>query len=245
MYDVIGDVHGCREELHLLLHRLGYMLREGGLSHPEARIPVFVGDLTDRGPDSIGVIKDTAAWVKHGQALYAPGNHCNKLYRYFLGRNVQITHGLETTVAEWQALSSREQKKVKHQFMQLYQNAPLYQLLDQNKLVVAHAGIRHQDIGRYDKKTASFVLYGDVTGGKDEKGLPIRRDWPSIYPQGEAFIIYGHTPVEEARQVGNTINIDTGCVFGGKLTAYRYPEGELYAVPSAMPPVPEKFRTFS
>lgn len=244
MFDVIGDVHGCREELHLLLQNLGYKQEENRLFHPENRQPVFLGDITDRGPDSIGVIEDVSQWVFAGDALYCPGNHCNKLYRYFIGRNVQITHGLETMVAEWKALSDSDKIKIKQLFCRLYENAPLYLVLDSGNLVVAHAGIRHQDIGRKDKAVKSFVFYGDVTGARDAQNLPIRRDWPSLYPQGKAMIIYGHTPVKTPRKIGNTINIDTGCVFGGKLTAFRYPEEEFLFVSSSMPHVPEKFRTF-
>ncbi|SDN20445.1 bis(5'-nucleosyl)-tetraphosphatase PrpE [Alkalicoccus daliensis] len=245
MYDVIGDIHGCRKEMKELLQKLGYKEKDGKIIHSANRKPVFLGDLTDRGPDSLGVVQDVAAWVGQGDALYCPGNHCDKLYRYFLGRNVQITHGLETTIAEWKAAPGREQKKIQHTFKQLYEQAPLYLVLAGGNLVAAHAGIRHRDIGRTDKRIKSFVLYGDVTGATDEKGLPERLDWPSLYPQGKEKIVYGHTPVAEPRIIGNTINIDTGCIFGGKLTAYRYPEEEFVSVPSAMPLAEEKFRDFS
>lgn len=245
MYDVIGDIHGCRNEMKQLLKKLGYTEKEGRIIHSSGRKPVFLGDLTDRGPDSLGVIRDVSAWVFNGDALYCPGNHCDKLYRYFLGRNVQITHGLETTVAEWKAEPQRSSKKIQHTFKQLYEMAPLYLVLAEGELVVAHAGIRHKDIGRTDKKIKSFVLYGDATGAKDERGLPERLDWPSLYPQGSAKIVYGHTPVREPRVIGNTINIDTGCIFGGSLTAYRYPEEEFLSVPSTMPEVEEKFRNFT
>ncbi|PTL40187.1 metallophosphoesterase [Alkalicoccus saliphilus] len=244
MYDVIGDVHGCRNEMHTLLRKLGYKQTETGLYHPESRIPVFLGDLTDRGPDSLGVIKDVSSWVKKQQALYCPGNHCDKLYRFFIGRDVRINNGLETTIAEWEALSPVEKQTSAATFRNLYENAPLYLMLDSDNLVVAHAGIRHKDLGRKDRKVKSFVLYGDVTGAKDKEGFPIRRDWPEIYPQGENCIVYGHTPVIAPRIAGKTVNIDTGCVFGGALTAFRYPEKTFVSAASEMPRVPEKFKTF-
>ncbi|WP_147804987.1 bis(5'-nucleosyl)-tetraphosphatase PrpE [Alkalicoccus halolimnae] len=244
MYDVIGDIHGCRKELHDLLEKLGYQTIQDNLHHPENRMPVFLGDLTDRGPDSLGVINDTASWVENGQALYCPGNHCDKLYRFLLGRNVQVRHGLETTVAELENSSSLFRQQIEKKFKKLYEEAPLYLVLDGGGLVVAHAGIRYSDIGRMDKSIKSFVLYGDVTGEKDDRGMPVRRDWASIYPQGKATIVYGHTPVLKPRIIGSTINIDTGCVYGGKLTACRYPEKEFTDVPSSLPRVEEKFRTF-
>lgn len=244
MYDLVGDIHGCRLEMHSLIEKLGYKIKNGTAEHPGGRTLVFIGDLTDRGPDSLGVINDVTGYVSQGH-VYVPGNHCDKLYRWFLGRNVKILHGLETTTAEFAALPGRQQQAVRTSFMKLYEEAPLYEVLDNGKLVAAHAGIRHEDIGQEGKRIKSFVLYGDTTGKFDENGRPERRDWASIYPQGNTWIVYGHTPVEAPRFVGRTVNIDTGCVFGGRLTALRYPEMETISVASTMPRVDEKFRTFS
>ncbi len=242
-YDVIGDIHGCYDELVTLLQKLGYEWRDGIPVHPEKRKPVFLGDLTDRGPDSLKVIQLVYNLVKSGAAYYAPGNHCNKLYRFFLGRKVQIANGLETTVAEYEQLSEREKKKIRHQFIELYEMSPLYHILAEGKLVVAHAGIREDYIGKYNKKVKTFVLYGDITGEKNPDGSPVRLDWAKYY-HGKQTIVYGHTPVRDVRIINGTYNIDTGCVFGGKLTALRYPEMEIVQVPSSMPLVPEKFKTF-
>ncbi|QKS73273.1 metallophosphoesterase [Paenalkalicoccus suaedae] len=231
MYDIIGDIHGCKEELLELLHKLGY--DTPSLQHNSSRTPIFLGDLTDRGPESIETIKLVSTWVKNGLALYCPGNHCNKLYRYFLGNKVQITHGLETTVEELHAIPSKERENIATMFKELYESAPLY--LKLNQLVIAHAGIRYDFIGSNSGRVKRFALYGDITGEFDEKGRPIRRDWPSLYPQGEETVVYGHTPVMEPRVIGNTVNIDTGCVFGNKLTAYQYPEATFVSVPSKQP----------
>lgn len=243
-YDVIGDIHGCYNELLTLISKLGYNSNDGLINHDEKRKLAFVGDLTDRGPASVDVIKLVYQLVQRGLALYTPGNHCNKLYRYFLGRKVQVTHGLETTVAELEALPREDYQTVQKQFMQLYEEAPLYLQLDNKKLIVAHAGIRADYIGRTDKKVKTFVLYGDITGEKHPDGSPVRRDWAKDYDHHEAFVVYGHTPVEHPRQMNNTINIDTGCVFGGELTAFRYPEMETISIPSEQPHTPEKFRSF-
>lgn len=241
--DVIGDVHGCMDELHDLFSKLEYQYNNEVFIHPDGRIPVFVGDLTDRGPNSIAVIRLVYQMVTENLAKYVPGNHCNKLYRFFLGRNVQQTHGLETTVAEFQALDKKEQQRIRYKFTKLYENAPLYLEIPEVNAVVCHAGIKEEFIGRTDKKVKTFVLYGDITGGFDEKGMPIRRDWAKHY-KGKKWIIYGHTPVLEPRIVNHTANIDTGCVFGNKLTAYRLPEHKTVSVPSKQPLNEEKFRTF-
>lgn len=238
--DVIGDIHGCFIEFKELTKKMGYSWETGVPIHKEKRILGFIGDITDRGPHSLKLIEIVWQLWKHHGACYVPGNHCNKLYRYFLGRNVQIKHGLETTVAELQAISEKEQNNFKKMFMELYEKSSLYEILDNQQLILAHAGIKTEFIGRYDKKVETFVLYGDITGKTYPDGRPIRRDWAEHY-HGEPFIIYGHTPVTHPRKIRNTINIDTGCVFGGQLTALRYPEMETVSVPSKMPFIQEKF----
>ncbi|RSK26502.1 bis(5'-nucleosyl)-tetraphosphatase PrpE [Bacillus sp. HMF5848] len=241
--DIIGDIHGCYEELLILTRELGYDWSEGVPLHPSRQL-AFVGDLTDRGPESLKVADIIYNLVvEHKRAYYVPGNHCNKLYRYFLGRNVKIAHGLETTVAEYEALSAKDQKRASHHFKRLYEEAPLYHVLDNGKLIIAHAGIRGDYIGKTSKKVETFVLYGDITGETLPDGSPVRRDWAQHYT-GDAWIVYGHTPVKEPRFVNQTVNIDTGAVFGNALTALRYPEMETVSVESSMPLVPEKFRSF-
>ncbi|WP_059173039.1 bis(5'-nucleosyl)-tetraphosphatase PrpE [Bacillus sp. FJAT-27445] len=242
--DIIGDIHGCFSEFEKLTLELGYQWGQGIPLHPAGRNLAFLGDLTDRGPASLKTVH--LVWelaVKRKIAYYSPGNHCNKLYRYFLSNKVQISHGLETTVSEFEALNREEQNQVKGRFIQLYEQAPLYQVLDNGSLVIAHAGIRKDYIGKHTAKVRTFVLYGDITGETNHDGTPVRRDWALNYP-GKPIVVYGHTPVREPRIVNGTYNIDTGAVFGGKLTALRYPEMELVSVPSSMPLVEEKFRQF-
>ncbi|WP_106497954.1 bis(5'-nucleosyl)-tetraphosphatase PrpE [Lentibacillus sp. Marseille-P4043] len=242
--DVIGDIHGCLEELHELFYALGYQKQNNIFIHPDGRLPVFLGDITDRGPHSIDVIRLVSEMVLQQQkAKYVPGNHCNKLYRYFLGNNVMQKHGLETTVAEYLALDTKDQTHIKRQFMTLYEKAPLYLEITEVQAIVAHAGIKESFIGRTDKKVKSFVLYGDTTGEFYPDGRPVRRDWAKHY-HGDRWIVYGHTPVKKPRKVHKTINIDTGCVFGNALTAFRLPEEETVSVPSKQPLVEEKFSYF-
>jgi protein phosphatase len=239
--DIIGDIHGCFAEFEEITKILGYDWDSGIPIHPEHRKLAFVGDLTDRGPESLKTAE--LVWelaVKKKAAYYVPGNHCNKLYRYLLGNKVQTAHGLETTVAEFLSLDAKQKNSFREKFLKLYDSAPLYHVLDEGRLVIAHAGIREEYIGKSNSKVKTFVLYGDITGKNNPDGTPVRRDWAKNY-QGRAVIVYGHTPVKEPRILNNTYNIDTGAVFGGKLSALRYPEMELISVPSTMPFVPEKF----
>lgn len=240
--DVIGDIHGCLDELKQLFTKLGYEWKKGLPIHPEDRTPVFVGDITDRGPHSIECIQLVYQLViQEKRALYVPGNHCNKLYRFFLGNPVKEAHGLETTVEEYRQLSQKKQKEVKKQFQTLVELSPLYHLLPEANAVIAHAGIKEDDIGQKNKRIKTFVLYGDITGEKLLDGRPVRRDWAQNY-RGTLWIVYGHTPTKAPRFVNKTVNIDTGCVFGGALTAFRLPEEEIISVPSSLPYVEEKFQ---
>ena len=243
-FDIIGDIHGCYDEFMQLIQKLGYTMDTGVLLHPDGRKVAFVGDAMDRGPDSIKMLNLLFKIQKNQSLLYSPGNHCNKLYRFAKGNQVQLTHGLETTVAELDALSKDERRQFLSNYRSFYESLPLYQSLDVGNLIVVHAGIREDMIGKpRSEKMRVFVLYGDITGQKLPDGRPLRRDWAKDY-KGTPYIVYGHTPVIESRIINNTANIDTGCVFGGKLSALRYPEMEIISVPSHQPFIPEKFTDF-
>ncbi len=230
-YDIIGDIHGCYEELLMLLQKLGYRKQFDCYHHPAGRKAVFIGDLTDRGPHSLKSFWLVKNMVDSGNALYVPGNHCRKLNSYLEGKNIKISHGLERTVEEIRALPEDERKEFKEGFQQLYREAPPYLVLDQGRLVVAHGGIKEDMVGKVTERVKSFCFFGDTTGASTEDGLPVRRDWAGEY-HGSALIVYGHTPVPEAAFVNNTVDIDQGCVLGGKLTALRYPEREFVQVPA-------------
>ncbi len=232
-FDVIGDIHGCRSELETLLTTLGYALirdeagRPIDATHAEGRRPVFVGDLVDRGPDSPGALRLVMGMVKAGHALCVPGNHENKLIRALGGRQVQVTHGLAETLAQLAVETEEFRKEVAEFCYSLVSHL----VLDDGRLVVAHAGLKEAYHGRASGRVRSFALYGDSTGETDEFGLPVRYPWANDY-RGKAMVLYGHTPTPQAEWVNNTMCLDTGCVFGGNLTALRYPEKELVAVPA-------------
>lgn len=243
-YDIIGDIHGCHNELLQLIKKLGYSIVNDIPIHPDNRSLAFVGDAMDRGPHSIKTLNLMYRLQDAKKLVYSPGNHCNKLYRYAKGNKVQIQHGLETTVAELDLLSKLERNFFLNRYIQFYEALPLYYVLDDGNLIIAHAGIRENLIGSSNtNKIRSFVLYGDITGETLPNGRPLRRDWAKLY-QGNSFIVYGHTPVKEARFIRETVNIDTGCVFGGKLSALRYPEKDVVSVPSLQPFVADRFTIF-
>ena len=234
-FDIIGDVHGCFDELKSLLEKLGYRISESGdyesfgfqVSHPGGRRAILLGDLIDRGPNITGVLKLVMGMVKAGNALSVPGNHEKKLLRKLMGKNVQVSHGLQVTLSQLENESPEFHEQVKSFIDGLIS----HYVLDDGKLVVAHAGMKEEMQGRGSSMVREFALYGETTGENDEFGLPVRLNWASEY-RGRATVVYGHTPVAEAEWLNNTINIDTGCVFGGKLTAFRYPEKELVEVPA-------------
>ncbi|WP_203246016.1 bis(5'-nucleosyl)-tetraphosphatase PrpE [Sporosarcina beigongshangi] len=243
-FDIIGDIHGCFDELIVLIQKLGYSMKNDIPVHPDGRQLAFVGDAMDRGPNSLKTLQLLFDMQDAHALHYSPGNHCNKLYRFVKGSNVQVTHGLETTAAEINALSKVQRKQFLNRYRQFYEALPLYQTLNDGKLLIAHAGIPERLIGiPYSEKVRVFVLYGDITGETLPNGKPVRRDWAKQY-NGQACIVYGHTPVKEARFLQQTVNVDTGCVFGGKLTALRYPEMDVVSVPSQQPFLPEKFTVF-
>ena len=232
-FDVVGDVHGCRSELEQLLTVLGYALVRDEQGRPVDAVPpagrraVFVGDLVDRGPDSPGVLRLVMGMVAAGHALCVPGNHESKLVRALQGRQVRVSHGLETTLAQLAA----EPPEFRAEVERFCYGLVSHLVLDDGRLVVAHAGLKQAYHGRASGRVRSFALYGDTTGETDEFGLPVRYPWAEDY-RGPAMVLYGHTPTPRPEWVNGTMCLDTGCVFGGALTALRYPEKEVVSVPA-------------
>ncbi|MEU1382580.1 polynucleotide kinase-phosphatase [Streptomyces albidoflavus] len=225
-FDIIGDVHGCRSELETLLTELGYV--DG--HHPGGRTAVFVGDLVDRGPDTPGVLRRVMAMVASGDALCVPGNHENKLGRWLNGRTVRATHGLAETIEQLEREEERD-PGFRDRVREFVESLVSHYVLDDGALVVCHAGLPEQYHGRTSGRVRAHALYGDTTGETDAFGLPVRYPWAEDY-RGRAAVVYGHTPVPTATWLNNTICLDTGAVFGGKLTALRWPERELVDVPA-------------
>lgn len=230
-FDIIGDIHGCLDETLELLTSLGYTVSdEAGrysVSHPDRRKIVFVGDLVDRGPKSPGVIRLVMDAVSSGSGFCVAGNHDVKLSRALRGRDVKLTHGLAESMEQLKQ-ESDEFRKIAADYLD---GLVSHYVFDEGRLVVAHAGLREEMHGRGSGAVRQFAMYGETTGETDEYGLPVRYNWAADY-RGKPMVVYGHTPVPEAEWINNTICLDTGCVFGGKLTALRYPERELVSVPA-------------
>jgi protein phosphatase len=230
-FDVIGDVHGCLTELEQLLVSLGYVLerddagRPAGARHPSRRA-VFLGDLVDRGPDTPGVLRLVMGMVAAGTALCVPGNHEAKLSKALRGRNVQRSHGLAQTMEQL----AGEPAELRAEVERFIDGLISHYVLDGGRLVVAHAGLIERYHGRASGRVREFCLYGQTTGETDDYGLPVRYPWAQEY-RGRAMVLYGHTPVPEPEWLNNTMCLDTGCVFGGRLTALNYPERTVVSVP--------------
>ena len=225
-FDIIGDVHGCYDELQSLITDLGWKT-EPELHHPEGRKLFFVGDLVDRGPDSVKVLNFVMDAVEGGKGICVPGNHDIRLVKALKGQPTSTGHGLKETLEQVQAEPEAFQDRVRTFLHSLVS----HQVVDDGKLCVAHAGLPAELQGRGSPAVRDFCLYGGTTGERDEFGLPVRAPWAKDY-RGSAFVVFGHTPVPEPDLHNNTLNIDTGCCFGGRLTAYRYPEGDLVSVPA-------------
>jgi polynucleotide kinase-phosphatase len=236
-FDVVGDVHGCFDELTALLAALGYEVAEapdpaggpGYVVRPRAgRKAVFLGDLVDRGPKVPAVLRLVMGMVEAGTALCLTGNHDDKLRRKLRGNPVRVAHGLGETLAQLEPEPPGFHERVRN----FLEGLVGHYVLDGGWLVVAHAGMKAAWQGRLSKRVHDFALYGETTGETDELGLPVRFDWAAEY-RGQALVVYDHTPVPEPLWLNNTVNIDTGCVFGGRLSALRYPEKELVSVAAA------------
>jgi protein phosphatase len=234
-FDIVGDIHGCYDELVGLLTNLGYTISPEENADasappvlpPDGRKAVFLGDLVDRGPNAPGVLRLVMGMVAAGHAYCVPGNHDIKLLRKLRGRDVQLTHGIVETLSQLE----REPPEFRAQVASFLDALVSHYVLDSGRLVVAHAGMKEEMQGRGSGKVRDFALFGETTGEVDEFGLQVRYNWAADY-RGDSMVVYGHTPIPEPEWLNRTINIDTGCVFGGKLTALRYPEKEIVSVPA-------------
>lgn len=226
--DVIGDIHGCFDELAELLRKLGYEIDEkNGLiaGSPEGRTLVFLGDFTDRGPEPVKVLKLAMDAVKSGRARSVRGNHEEKI----LQKLIKGTTAKEEVVLTLDAIRAEGPEFVR-QVIDFIDGLP-YVLLCRNDILVVHGGLKEelQDLDSKDRKLRgrikTMAIYGDITGRKLEDGRPERLDWAAGY-RGRTTVIYGHTIVDKVEWRNNTVNIDTGCFRTGVLTAVRMPERE-------------------
>lgn len=233
-FDIIGDIHGCFDELHLLLTKLGYEITQAsepkGLGHYKiqnapARKIIFLGDLVDRGPKIPEVLRLVIDLVKSGHALAVPGNHEKKLVQKLKGRDVQLSYGLEESLRQLKSQSAEFIQEI----ITFVEGLTSHYVLDEARLVVAHAGLKESMHGRSSPEERLFALYGESPKkGSNYRGAR-QGNWIQEY-HGKAMVVYGHTPVAEPFWINRTLCVDTGCVFGGNLSALRYPEKEVVSV---------------
>jgi len=230
-FDIVGDVHGCLRELVALLKAMGYRVKRTGkkfqVTPPAGRTLVFVGDLVDRGPAAPEVLRLVMGMARAGTALCVAGNRDMELVRGLRGRSVRVTRGMARTLEQLAA----EPKGFRAAVADFLYELPSHMVLDEGRLVIAHAGLKEELQGRTSAAARAFALHGDLTGAKDAAGLPVRRAWAKKY-RGKALVAHGHTPVSQPMWLNNTINLDTGCAYGGHLSALRYPERKTLSIPA-------------
>lgn len=229
-WDIIGDIHGCGDQLMALLAKLGYLADSAHhcYYHPQKRRAIFLGDIMDRGKQNLQVFETVYGMWRFRSAHYLPGNHCNKLFRCLLGRKININEGLDTTLAELQSLSPEQYASFVRRFLQMYAQAPPYLILDHGKLVTSHAGILVKYLGRVDRKVWDCCLYGPGIINYGEGGSNALA-WTEHHP-GTPMVVHGHIPVATAAWRNNTLDIDLGAGKNGCLAALRYPEKQLISV---------------
>jgi len=230
---LVGDVHGCLAELKLLMEKLAYK--------PHEDVCIGVGDLVDRGEDSPGVVKYC---IQKGIDAIQ-GNHELKLLRRANHmRKMELNPGYKNPMRP-----SDDQERTVRGLTQNELNwlasRPFYLSFPELNLNVVHAGVLPGiPIGRQMKETLAMVRYIDETSHR--KMIPFLMPgfrqppgsvaWTDVY-DGHARVVYGHHvhsmtgPYIASRDgFGTCYGIDTGCVFGGRLTAaiftHRRPENE-------------------
>ncbi len=216
-FAVIGDVHGCYVEFESLVEKVR---KEYGKN----TLIVSVGDTVDRGDYNIETVRYCFRLKKEGNFIEVKSNHNKKFYRWLKGKNVNVSFGMQKTVEEFLSLPESEQEKLRKEYISYYEKCPLYLIIntEKEKIVVAHAGIKDEMIGKTGKKVEAFVLYGETTGRYTEKGFPERVDWTKNrkVDENSPVIVYGHVVFDEPYINNKCYGIDTGCVLGNKLTAY-------------------------
>lgn len=222
MYDIIGDIHGCHAELQRLLKQLGYSAR---YRHPDNRQLVFVGDIADRGPQVVEAYQLVMRLVREGVAQCVMGNHDLRILNHLSGQGKVDSPNTRQSMLQIEAAP----KNFQADLLSFLTGLPHQLTLDHGRLIVAHAGLPTIHHGQNTPEARQIAIHGERVM---HNGKLTRVDWAKDY-QGPALVVYGHTPVRKVRWVNNSVNIDTGCVFGGKLTGLLYPERTTVSVPAS------------
>ncbi len=198
----MGDVHGCSRSLKKLIDKLP-------LDH-EDRI-VFIGDYIDRGPDSRDVIDFLIALSANHNCIFIRGNHEQMLLDYLAGNDdgkLWVFNGMRQTVDSYGGLSN-----LPDYHLDFFKSTQF--VYEFNKWVFVHAGVRPGV---------------NLKGQNNDDLIWIREEF--IYspePLKNKTVVFGHTPFFTGPLIHDSkIGIDTGCVYGGKLTALRMDDMKLY-----------------
>ena len=229
---VIGDVHGCREELRELLDKLNY-------SPGKQRI-LLLGDLLDKGPDPVGVVADVRELVRGSSHVHCiRGNHEEKALRWRKHEERRATnpdyvnpmriHDVETP-AQWAALTLEDVAWLKTLPTVWDGFVPGW--------AAVHGGfLPGLPIHRQPSDKVVRVRWVDAAGEfvPLQDGTLDKPDWACNWMDvwdGKENVVYGHAVhgLEEPRVDVNEkgvscVGIDTGCVFGGRLTAMVFEDG--------------------
>ena len=204
----IGDVHGCSRELDALLEACGW--------RPGDRV-VPVGDLVAKGPDSAGVVRR----ARELGALAVRGNHDEHVLRWHQGR-------------------VREGKKLKPERLQVLEtlrtedwawldSLPLYRRFPELNVIVVHGGLVPGVPLEAQREELLLNLRSITPEGEPSKRVDGGVPWGSRW-QGPELVIFGHDALRGVQRHPHAIGLDSGCVYGGALTAYVLPEGRFYSV---------------
>ena len=234
--DIIGDLHGCYDELVEMLHLLGHdnLLQPDLPSLPESTLPriLFVGDLVDRGDRNMDTLFLVYDLCTKGYARMVVGNHDYRFFRWLQGHEVKIAYGLDRTIAEFNAIAPQERNRWREKLVEFFEQLPYAIRFDEGESVMVHAAWRPRMKEETEvARIRYYAIYGPSTGEQTSQGFPVRIDWARTY-KGPERVFFGHQVYLRPYRTPYAIGIDTGCVFGGSLTALRYPSLELVSVQS-------------
>ena len=194
---IYGDIHGCLEEFEELRKKI-----------PSNSIEITVGDFLDKGPYS----KETIEYLRKNRIFSILGNHEYKYLRKKIGRKVKMDEEQEKI---YNSLSDND-------FEYIF-SLPYF--IKANKLTILHAGIsNHIYLSNPSMSELNRLLFFREVD-KNERFLPLNHSckestfWADIYDGHEGFVVYGHSAFLEIKKDIFSAGIDTGCVYGNKLSA--------------------------
>src|SRR5215212_2510390 len=200
---VVGDIHGCYDELVEILETVGF--------GQDDRV-VCVGDLVTKGPKNREVLD---LFMTDARFRTVIGNHDLALRRKWQGEKVKLKPS--------QKALHKELKSEKEAYLPFLNKLPF--TIDLGTHLVVHAGLR-PNVELYSQTSEDMTLLRTL--GKDREshgGTP----WYELY-DGEQIVLFGHWPSPEPRRGPRAIGLDTGCVYGFQLTAYVVETGEFLSV---------------